>query len=154
MWSYEACHSGPPCAPPAVAYPWFYPWALDCTIYPFYPGTRRSRCHEPSHKGPCSEEAERSFLVEIAADAATTKREAVVGGDRDVHLNLEYTPTGTGPSVKVSLANADSTSEVNITAIADGYHFKGDFISASPGAKITLDVVNCTARLRWFETLS
>lgn len=156
MWSYEGCSPHHPHMYPGAFLPYFCSWPPYYAVDPAYPDMLCRRCHHPPHACRCGREGRQSIPVEMAADTAAPKREAVAGGARKVRLTLEYTGTGVSPapSIKISLSEPSGTSEWNITSIPEGYQVKEDFTSAAPGAKITLEVVNCTARLRWFEELS
>jgi hypothetical protein len=94
--------------------------------------------------------------MEIAADTASPSKQALVGGEENVHLLLEYSPdTGaTSPSVKVTITDSTGDVTFNITTVPAGYNVKRDFASAAPGATVKLDVSACSAHLRWFELVS
>ena len=147
MWSYRGCHEphrghccggghGP--SGPANYWPpypgWYAPW--------FFAGPEPERSTE--------------VPMEIAADTANPSKQALVGGERKVHLQLEYSPdTGaTSPSVKVTITDSTGDAAFNITSVPAGYNVKRDFACAAPGATVKLDVSACSAHLRWFETVS
>lgn len=149
MWSYKGCrepHEGHRChggyAPFVPAYYW-----------PQYPGW-----YAPWFYGRPEPEHERSQRVpmEIAADTANPSKQALVGGEENVRLLLEYSPdTGaTSPSVKVTITDSTGDVTFNITTVPAGYHVKRDLASAAPGATVKLDVSACSAHLRWFELVS
>jgi len=134
-------------------------------------------CHQHHPHGPCacSQPAYSAVLVpwypapwywdsghhpmtvpeEVTADSAGTTAEGMIGGNCDVHLSLEYaTDAGaTSPSVKVTITDGGATSTWEESSIPEGYHVKTDFASLSPGSKVTLEVNEATARLRWCETV-
>ena len=147
MWSYRGCrepHEGHRCcggyAPfvPAYYWPqypgWCAPWFFD------RPERERSQ-HVP---------------VVIAADAANPSKQALVGGEENARLLLEYSHNtrAQSPSVKVTITDSTSHVTVDITSVPAGYHVKRDFASAAPGATVKLDVSACSAHLRWFELVS
>ena len=92
---------------------------------------------------------------EALVDASSSPKELFVGGTCDAKLTLEYMPaTGaTAPSVRVTIAGSDGTSTWEETAIPDEYNVKNDFSTVAPGAKITLEVTEAIARLRWCEVV-
>jgi len=92
---------------------------------------------------------------EVAADAANSPQEGFVGGQSDAHLTLEYLVAAgaTSPTVTVTIEVGGSVSTWTDTGIAEGYHTKEDFAALPPGAKLTLEVSEAVARLRWCETV-
>jgi hypothetical protein len=94
--------------------------------------------------------------MEIAADTANPSKQALVGGEENTHLLLEYSPDAgaTSPSVKVTITDSTGDVTFNITSVPAGYNVKRDFASAAPGATVKLDVSACSAHLRWFESVS
>lgn len=91
---------------------------------------------------------------EIVADATATSKEAFIGGGENASLSLEYLKTGAAPTVKVSITDGGSTMVWSITTVPAEYQIKEHFTTVSPGATVKLDVVDCTARLRWCEIVS
>jgi hypothetical protein len=88
---------------------------------------------------------------ELLADATTSSSQTFIGGSHNVSLSLEYLKTGTNPSAKVIITEGGTTSTWDITTMPDEYQIKENFSTVSPGANLTLTVVDCTARLRWCE---
>ena len=91
---------------------------------------------------------------ELAVASGGAAAQAFVGGAAPVHISLEYVidDGASSPSIKVTTVSEGSTSTWEETAPASGYQVKGDFINLQPGAKVTLDATEATARLRWCET--
>lgn len=134
-------------APWPILYPyWHYPVG-------FAPPAWWGRSH---HACGCREKHVKWIPEEISADTASPSKEALVGGVEKAELTLEYMPDAgaVSPSVKVVVTDSGGSSESNLAAIPAGYHVKSEFASAAPGAKITLTVNECRARVRWFERLS
>ena len=114
-------------------------------------------CHPPHQESEGKEEKHSKCVpMEISADTAAPSKDAQVGGTKKVELTLEYTPDSgaTAPTIKVVVTESDGSSEWNLTTVPAGYHVRSEFASVAPGAKITLQVSQCMARLRWFEQLS
>ncbi len=88
---------------------------------------------------------------ELLADATVPSAEGFIGGLHDTTLTLEYLKTSNNPSLKISITESGSTSDFSIATIGDGYTIKENFANVSPGAIIKIDVISCTARLRWCE---
>lgn len=124
----------PYCGSVVALVPIFYPLVLPPCTHTGYPMT---------------------VAHELEADAASSPQEALIGGRCDVHLSLEYlVETGaTAPEVKLTVTEDGATSTWSDTGIAEGYHVKEDFMSVEPGARVTLEVTDATARLRWCETI-
>ena len=90
---------------------------------------------------------------------------AFIGGGCCVHLSIEYTPmaasTGKDPAtspavVAATVVGSDGTTLIwgkRISA-GEGYQIKEDILVTKPGARVTLAVVDATARLRWCEIFS
>lgn len=83
---------------------------------------------------------------------------AFVGGGCCVHLSVEYAAQSpTQACVVIVLAqDADGTSMIwgRSEQAGAGYRIKQNIITVKPGATITIDVLNATARLRWCEVFS
>ena len=92
---------------------------------------------------------------ELAVDAATPSQETFIGGKGDVHLTLEYLVDAGAPAPKVTLTftSGGSTSTWTDSGIAEGYHVKDSFMAVQPGTKVTIEVTDAAARLRWCETI-
>ena len=92
---------------------------------------------------------------EVSVDNATSMKEALIGGTTNASLTLEFaTDAGaTSPSVKVTVEIGTSSSTWQETSMTDGYHVKSQLLSVEPGAKVTLEVTEAIARLRWCETI-
>ena len=92
---------------------------------------------------------------EVSVDSATSMKEALIGGTTNASLTLEFAPDGgaTSPSVKVTVEIGGSISTWQETSMTDGYHVKSQLLSVEPGAKVTLEVTEAMARLRWCETI-
>jgi hypothetical protein len=94
--------------------------------------------------------------LEASVDSAAGSKSALVGGNNSAHLTLEYVPDdgATSPSVIVTVTSGGSaTSTWQETAIGPGYHVKSDFATLPPGSKVTIEVKEASARLRWCETV-
>ena len=92
---------------------------------------------------------------DLAADAKNSSAQALAGGSEQVSLSIEYlVETGaSSPSVKVTTTSDGSTATWSDTTPAVGYHVQEGFLSVNPGTKISLDVNNLTARIRWCERI-
>ena len=94
--------------------------------------------------------------LEASADSAASSKKVFIGGTTAVRLTLEYMPDdgATAPSVTVTVvSDGSSTSTWGESSIAPGYHVKSGFILVEPGSKVTLEVAEASARLRWCETV-
>lgn len=94
--------------------------------------------------------------VEASADSTASNKKVFIGGTTAVRLTLEYMPDdgATAPSVTITVASDSSaTSTWSETAITPGYHVKSDVMLLEPGSKVTLEVAEASARLRWCETV-
>lgn len=115
-----------------------------------------STCCQPVHLCQCAKPLTYTKLPqELLADATTPTNQIFIGGSEDISLSLEYlkTPGATSPSVKVTITENGSSSTWDITTIPDEYQIKENFSTVSPGAEVKLEVVECTARLRWCEVV-
>ncbi|MEO8325922.1 MAG: hypothetical protein ABI618_08740 [Nitrospirota bacterium] len=92
---------------------------------------------------------------EVSVDSATSMKEVLIGGTTNASLTLEYAPDAgaTSPLVKVTVEIDGSTSTWQETSMTDGYHVKSQLLSMEPGAKVTLEVTEAMARLRWCEII-
>jgi hypothetical protein len=92
---------------------------------------------------------------EVSVDSAAGIKEVLIGGTTNAFLTLEYAPDAgaTSPLVKVTVDLDGSTSTWQETSMTDGYHVKSHLLSIEPGAKVTLEVTEAMARLRWCETV-
>jgi hypothetical protein len=140
---------------PYACYPWHgYPW-YQWTYYavPYYSMYCPSCC-QPAHLCQCAKPLTAMKLPqELMADTTNPSSQAFIGGSEDVSLSLEYLKTGTSPTVKVNITENGTTSTWDIATMPDEYQVKENFSTVSPGAQVTLDVVDCTARLRWCEVV-
>ncbi len=100
--------------------------------------------------------------VSLIDSAAASAGVAVgfIGGGCCVHLSIEYMPDkplapATG-AVAVLVADTDKTVMLwgKIVDANDGYRIQEDIITTHPGAKLTVVVINVTARVRWCEVFS
>lgn len=114
-------------------------------------------CCQPYYLCCCSTKHVTMLPQEISVTTAVPTEEALIGGTQDVKLTLEYTPDAgaADPSVTVTITGTGGqTTTWKATNIPAGYHVKNDFVSVAPGSKVQLDVVECTARLRWCEAIT
>src|SRR5690242_12112656 len=90
---------------------------------------------------------------ELAVASGGAPGQAFVGGAQPSRLSLEYIVDdgAAAPAIKVTTVSAGSSSTWEETAPATGYQVKSDFLTVDPGTKVTLDVTETTARLRWCE---
>jgi hypothetical protein len=93
--------------------------------------------------------------AERAVDPGNSPQDVVVGGRGTVHLSLEYLVESgaAAPEVKVTITSGGTTSTWTDTGIAPGYYHKHDFMSVEPGAKLTIEVTDAFARVRWCESI-
>jgi hypothetical protein len=91
-----------------------------------------------------------------ASAAAPTPPTAFVGGISDVRLTLEYLPDpgSTAAAVTLTITGAEGTDTVKLENIPAGYHVKDDLVAVAPGSTVTLEIANCTARVRWCEEIA
>lgn len=92
---------------------------------------------------------------EVSVDSATGMKDVLIGGTTNASLTLEYAPDAgaTSPLVKVTVDLDGNTSTWQETSMTDGYHVKSHLFSIEPGARVTLEVTEAMARLRWCETV-
>lgn len=93
---------------------------------------------------------------EIDADTTSSSASALVGGGADkISLSLEYLVEAgaTSPSVKVTTSSDGGSATWSDDTPSTGYHVQEALLSVTPGSKVTLNVNNATARLRWCETI-
>jgi hypothetical protein len=90
---------------------------------------------------------------ELSVTSGGAAGQAFVGGAQPARLSLEYVVDdgAASPTIKVTTASAGSSSTWEETSPATGYQVKSDFLTVDPGTKVTLDVSETTARLRWCE---
>jgi hypothetical protein len=132
-------------------HPMYYPYYGGYYAYPYYPWPYAGMgCHPMGHTAPLTH---MKLPLEILVDATTTSQSSFIGGLEDAKLSLEYLKTGTSASLKVSVTQAGTTTVTDVTPLADDYQIKENFLTVSPGATVTLDVIDCTARLRWCEII-
>ncbi len=91
---------------------------------------------------------------ELEADPAAP-RDAIIGGFAAAHLTLEtYVEAGAAaPEVKVTVVQNGTSTTTTSSGLPEGYQMDGEFLTLDPGAKITVEVVDAIARLRWCETV-
>lgn len=91
---------------------------------------------------------------ELTADPAASG-DAMLGGFTTAHLTLEtYVEAGAAaPEVKVTVVKDGTSTTTTSSGLPEGYQMDEDFLTLDPGAKITLEVVDAVARLRWCETV-
>jgi hypothetical protein len=97
-----------------------------------------------------------TVALEATADGTATSKKVLIGGTAAARLTLEYLPDegASSASVKVTIVSDGGTTLTwEETAITQGYHVKSDFPVVAPGTKVTLEVVQGNARLRWCETI-
>ena len=109
--------------------------------------------HGAHHGGGGGDYSAMLLAREIDADTTTTSKDGMVGGERPVFLSLEYIVDAgaASPTVKVTTAAGSSSATWTDDAPAEGYTVRQAVLSAAPGTKVTLDVNNAIARLRWCE---
>jgi hypothetical protein len=93
-----------------------------------------------------------------AAARASATGTAFIGGGCCVHLSIEYaaqTPTQ-ACIILVGVKDADGTTLIwgKAEQAGAGYRIKENIITTKPGATVTVEVSNATARLRWCEVFS
>lgn len=135
-------------------HPMYYPYYGGYYAYPWYPWPYTGAGCHPAHHAPAPL-THMKLPLEILADTATPSAHSFIGGLEDVSLSLEYLKTAASTSaiLKVSVTQAGTTTVTEVTPLADGYQVKENFLTVAPGATVTLDVVDCTARLRWCEII-
>jgi hypothetical protein len=111
-------------------------------------------CHQPYHLCGCTPRTRLLVPQELWSDASTSS-ERFVGGLADVKLTLEYMAVSgaAAPTVKVTIVDAGSSTAWEDAAVAEGFHVKNDFSTLAPGARLTLEVTETVARLRWCEVV-
>ena len=116
---------------------------------PCYPGA-----YYPYSGGDCGT-TQTTLPQELNVDATNNIASALIGGTVATALTLEYVPDSgaSAPTVKVTVEHGGSTSTWEETAIPQGYHVKSQFLSVEPGDKVTLEVAETMARLRWCEAM-
>lgn len=100
--------------------------------------------------------AEERIVEEIAADATTPTKSALVGGHGETRLTVEYSVASgaSNPSVAVSIVSpAGTTTSWSDPGPATGYHVYEGLGAVAAGSTVTLTVANAIARLRWCERL-
>ena len=92
---------------------------------------------------------------DLEADPSTKSKQALVGGAGDVSLSLEYlVETGaSSPTVTLTTTTGGASAKWTDAAPAVGYFVHEALLSAKPGTKVTLEVNNVIARVRWCETV-
>jgi hypothetical protein len=65
----------------------------------------------------------------------------------------EYMKTGAAPKLKVTVTDGEGATAFEVTTMTEGYHVKDDFSSVAPGSKLSVEVTDCTVRLRWCEVI-
>jgi 6,7-dimethyl-8-ribityllumazine synthase len=102
---------------------------------------------------PCS--WPQTLVEEIAVDATTTTKDALVGGAAPVRLTVEYlVDTGvTDAVVTLTIVTDGTTTTWTDTSSAVGYHVNDQLAAVKPGSKLTLTVTDALARVRWCETI-
>ncbi len=97
-------------------------------------------------------------LVERGALAGVGK--AFIGGGCCVHLSIEYTPTNPASTlpalVVVMIQDSENTmlAWAKLATVSEGYQIKESIMTTKPGARLTVLVLNMTARVRWCEVFS
>ncbi|GAB4379494.1 MAG: hypothetical protein Kow0042_28950 [Calditrichia bacterium] len=118
----------------------------------------------PEGKGA---EAENQAFIKMMEQISSLSREggigtgsAFIGGGCCVHLSIEFMPTvkvaNTPLGVVVTVQDSENTilGWGKVIEAGSGYEIKECIISTNPGAKLRVDVVNVTARVRWCEVFS
>ena len=142
MWSYSCCT---PCPP--TCWGGYYDPAYWQQWQPGY---------SHWHAGPGAPEPRMSVPEELSADTASPTKETTIGGAEKAYLSLEYTADAgaTSPKVTVTITDSSGSIDCSLTSFPAGYHVKRSFAFAAPGAKVKLEVAECSAHLRWFELVS
>jgi hypothetical protein len=93
------------------------------------------------------------FLETI--DPTTSPKEFIVGGSSSTAITLEYMPTdgATTPSIMMKTTGSGATIAWTDSAVTAGYHLLPDVYTVQPGTKITIEVKEVVARIRWWETI-
>jgi hypothetical protein len=91
----------------------------------------------------------------LAASAAGSSAEIVIGGTADAEPALEYLPAdgGAAPEVTLEQLGTPVTTLFHEAGITAGYHVKEDLSAVAPGARLKLAAKDCFARLRWCERM-
>jgi hypothetical protein len=94
-----------------------------------------------------------SFLETV--DPGTSPREIIVGGSSPTPVTLEYMPTdgATTPTITLKTTGSGATITWADNAVTAGYHLLKDVCTVQPGTKITIEVKEVVARIRWRETI-
>ena len=113
-----------------------------------------SGCQQPYQQCQC--QTDTHLVREITVDPSSTPAEETIGGSAAVRLTLEYMPEdgATTPSIRFTMVGAGVTSTWAENPVPSGYHVKSDFPAVSPGAKVTVEVAEAIARLRWCEVIN
>ncbi len=124
--------------PPGCAGVYLYYVPVPYPAMPAAPG-----CHVPQ-----------VMPQELTADPAAPG-ETIVGGFSGVRLTLEtYVEAGAAaPEVKVTVVKDGTSTTTTSGGLPEGYQMDEEFLALDPGAKVTLEVVDAIARLRWCETV-
>jgi len=93
-----------------------------------------------------------------ANDSAVTSGTAFIGGGCCVTLAIEYAPSVATAAFGVAVIAVDSEGTTLIWARGEPagtpYRVHECIVTTKPGATLTVDVLNCTARVRWCEVFS
>ena len=96
-------------------------------------------------------------LRQVGASAIGSDK-AFIGGGCCVTLAVEYAPSAATTQFGVVVAVRDSEGTTLIWSRYEqpgtGYRVHECIITTKPGATLTLEVANCTARVRWCEVFS
>jgi hypothetical protein len=90
---------------------------------------------------------------DLDVDPSNASQQGLVGGASQISLTLEYlVETGaSSPSVTLTTTSDGVSSTWSDTTPTVGYHVQQAVLSVAPGTKVSIDVNNVTARLRWCE---
>ncbi len=145
MYYPTPCHPWPPCDPCGCAPCCCGPVTLPANTW----------CPPQAYTLPVRFPVVVPKEVSVDSSATLATAEALIGGNSQAHLTLEYLPdaTATTRTIDVTIEADGSTSSWSETTITDGYQVKSDFIAVAPGSKVTLNATNVAARLRWCETV-
>lgn len=153
-----SCHCPPNRVSPfQLSGPFIYPYPYGACFAPPWSGACCPECCRPMQLCCCSGTRTAVIPEELYADTATSPQTIFIGGASEVVLNLESVvdalPTE-NPQIIVTITGNDGTTTWTFDNLTAGYHIKGGFVSVEPGVKVKLEASNCSARLRWCETIA
>lgn len=123
----------------------------------YWPIAVCSECRYPVENCMCEDDAMGGeyvpFVRELLVTTTVPEAATIIGGEEAVAITLEFLADTSAESPKVTLTIDDGTGATSIEEKDFGteYQTRSGYFDLMPGTKLQLNVIKCTARIRWIE---